>query len=132
MPIQRRVSIFVSCTTIRPSFVQILAIKTARDACLTGDLSTAEELLTQEIHTDPNDYTSYAHRSFIMSRQHAWDLALEDAIKVSYTDPSWPSYSVIAFICDIVYQHSVLVDGLHLQGNCLVWTRSHPGGKDSV
>jgi tetratricopeptide (TPR) repeat protein len=60
---------------------KILAITAARDACLTGDLSTAEELLTQEIHTNANDYTSYAHRSFVLSRKHAWDLALDDAIK---------------------------------------------------
>jgi hypothetical protein len=72
--------------------VQILDITVARDACIAGDLDTAEELLTQEIHTNANDYTSYAHRSFVMSRKHAWDLALDDAIKVSYTDPSWPSY----------------------------------------
>jgi Tfp pilus assembly protein PilF len=68
--------------------VQILAITTAHNACITGNLDAAEESLTQEIHTDPNNYTSYAHRSFIMSRKHAWDLALEDALKVSHTDPS--------------------------------------------
>jgi hypothetical protein len=112
--------------------VQILAITTARDACLTGDLSTAEELLTQEIHTKPNNYTSYAHRSFIMSRQHAWDLALEDAIKVSYTDPPWPSYSILAFIRDVVHQHSVLTDRLYLQGHRPLRKRPRSGGKDSV
>jgi hypothetical protein len=68
--------------------VQILAITTAHDACITGDLPTVEELLTQEIHTDANDYTSYAHRSFVMARKHAWDHALEDAIKVNYIDSS--------------------------------------------
>jgi hypothetical protein len=68
--------------------VQILAITTARDACITGDLPTAEELLTQEIRTDANNYTSYAHRSFVMARKHAWDHALEDAIKVSDIDSS--------------------------------------------
>jgi hypothetical protein len=68
--------------------VQILAITTAHHACVTGDLSTAEELLTQDIHTDANDYTPYAHRSFVMARQHNWDHALEDAIKVSYIDSS--------------------------------------------
>ncbi|KIK41070.1 hypothetical protein CY34DRAFT_13275 [Suillus luteus UH-Slu-Lm8-n1] len=59
----------------------ILAVATAHDACVTGDLSTAEDLLTQNIHTDANDHTSYAHRSFVMARQHNWDRALEDAIK---------------------------------------------------
>lgn len=56
---------------------------TARHACVTGDLSTAEKLLTQYIHTDANDYTSYADRSFVMARQHDWDHAHDDAIKVS-------------------------------------------------
>jgi hypothetical protein len=68
--------------------MQILPNTTAYRACATGDLSTAEELLTREIHTDANDHTSYAHRSFVMARKHAWDLALENAIKVSYIDPS--------------------------------------------
>jgi hypothetical protein len=66
--------------------VQILAITTACDACITGDLPTAEELLTQNIHTDANDYTSHAHRSFVMARQRNWDHALQDAIKVSNID----------------------------------------------
>ncbi|KAG1787199.1 uncharacterized protein HD556DRAFT_1530619 [Suillus plorans] len=60
----------------------ILDITTARDACLTGDLSLAEELLTQEIHANADDFTSYANRSFVMARKHNWDNALEDAIKV--------------------------------------------------
>jgi len=112
--------------------VQILAITTAREACLTGDLDAAEELLTQNIHTDANDYTSYAHRSIIMSRKHAWDLALQDAIKVRYTDSPRPSYSILAFICHIVRQHSVLLDRLHLQGHRSLRERPRPGGKDSV
>jgi len=112
--------------------VQILAITTARDASIAGDLDAAEELLTQEIHTDPNNYTSYAHRSFIMSRKHAWDPALEDAIKVSYTDPPWPSDSIIAFICDTVHRHSVLTDRLYLQGHRPLRKRPRQGGKDSV
>jgi hypothetical protein len=47
-------------------------------------LSTAEELLTQELDADTNDFISYAHRSFVMARKHDWDHALQDAIKVSY------------------------------------------------
>ncbi|KAG1766605.1 hypothetical protein EV702DRAFT_1282874 [Suillus placidus] len=66
----------------------ILAITTARDACIIGDLSTAEELLTQGIRTDANDYTSYAHRSFVLARKHDWDRALEDAIKSISIQPS--------------------------------------------
>jgi hypothetical protein len=72
--------------------MQILPITTAYRACATGDLLTAETLLTQDIHTDANDHTSYAHRSFVMARKHAWDLALEDAIKASHTHPSWTHY----------------------------------------
>ncbi|KAG2338654.1 WD40 repeat-like protein [Suillus weaverae] len=71
---------------------KILAITTARNACLTGDLSTAEELLTQEIVTDPNEYTSYANRSFVMARKHNWDHALDDAIKSITIKPSLTGY----------------------------------------
>lgn len=59
-----------------------------RNACITGDLSTAEVLLTQEINTDANNYTSYANRSFVMARKHHWDQALEDAIKSVIIQPS--------------------------------------------
>jgi hypothetical protein len=83
---QRWVSIPDSHNAIRASFVQVLAITTARHACTTGDLSTAEDLLTQDIHTDANDHTLYAHRSFVMAQQHNWDHALQDAIKVSNID----------------------------------------------
>jgi hypothetical protein len=83
---QRWVSIPEFHNAIRASFVQVLAVTTARDACITGDLPTAEELLTQNIHTDANDYTSHAYRSFVMARQRNWDHALQDAIKVSNID----------------------------------------------
>ncbi|KAG2345791.1 hypothetical protein BDR05DRAFT_960065 [Suillus weaverae] len=66
----------------------ILTITRARDECITGDLSTAEELLTQDIHTRANDYTSYAHRSFVLARKLDWDHALEDAIKSISIQPS--------------------------------------------
>ncbi|KIK37624.1 hypothetical protein CY34DRAFT_810161, partial [Suillus luteus UH-Slu-Lm8-n1] len=72
---------------------KILAITTAaRHACVTGDLSTAEHLLTQDIHTDANNYTLYAHRSFVMARTHDWDHALEDAIKSVSIQPSSTGY----------------------------------------
>ncbi|KAG1789521.1 heterokaryon incompatibility protein-domain-containing protein [Suillus plorans] len=77
---------------IRAYSVQILAITTARNACMDGDLSTAEELLTQDIDTDPNNHTSYAHRSFIMARKHDWDRALQDAIKSISIEPSLTGY----------------------------------------
>ncbi|KAG2737377.1 hypothetical protein P692DRAFT_20652962, partial [Suillus brevipes Sb2] len=65
---------------------------TARHACVTGDLSTAEDLLTQNIHTNANDYTSHAHRSFVMARKHDWDHALEDAFKSISIQPSLAGY----------------------------------------
>ncbi|KAG2356768.1 hypothetical protein BDR07DRAFT_1491520 [Suillus spraguei] len=91
-PIQRQVSILDSLNAIRASFVQILAITAAHDACITGDLSIAEELLAQDIHANNNDYTSYSHRSFILARKHAWDLALDDAIKSTNIQPSLTGY----------------------------------------
>ncbi|KAG2130298.1 uncharacterized protein EDB93DRAFT_1255969 [Suillus bovinus] len=71
---------------------KILAITTARDACLDGDLSTAEDRLTQDINTDANNHTSYAHRSFVMARRHNWDHALQDAIKSIIIQPSLIGY----------------------------------------
>jgi hypothetical protein len=71
--------------------VQILAITTARTACIDGDLFTAEDLLTQDINANDN-HISYAHRSFVRTRRYNWDHALQDAIKVRYTDPSWAPY----------------------------------------
>jgi hypothetical protein len=68
--------------------MQILAIDmTIRNACITGDLTTAEQLLTQEIDVDANSCTSYANRSFVMARQLDWDRALHDANKVSTLAP---------------------------------------------
>ncbi|KAG2354024.1 hypothetical protein BDR07DRAFT_1431077, partial [Suillus spraguei] len=71
---------------------KILAITTARDACIAGDLATAEESLTQDIDTDADDYTLYAHRSFILARKYAWDLALDDAVKSISIQPSLTGY----------------------------------------
>lgn len=71
----------------------ILAISvTARNALITGDLSDAEELLTQEIGIDTNNYTSYANRSFVMARKNEWDRALDDAIKSISIQPSLTGY----------------------------------------
>ncbi|KAG1740865.1 uncharacterized protein EDB91DRAFT_342521 [Suillus paluster] len=68
---------------------QILAVDaTARDACITGDLSIAEELFTQEINADANNYISYANRSFVMARKHDWDHALDDANRSVTIQPS--------------------------------------------
>ncbi|KAG2346471.1 hypothetical protein BDR05DRAFT_959376, partial [Suillus weaverae] len=68
---------------------EILAINTtARDACITGDLATADRLLTQEINADSNDYNSYANRSFVMARKADWNRALDDALKSISIQPS--------------------------------------------
>ncbi|KAG2125183.1 WD40-repeat-containing domain protein [Suillus bovinus] len=71
---------------------KILTMTTFRNACLTEDLSTAEELFTQEIDTDPNDFISYAHRSFVMTRKHDCDDALRDAMKSISIQPSLTGY----------------------------------------
>jgi len=53
-----------------------------RNACISGDLPTAEELLTQEIDANGDNYRSYANRSIVMARKLDWDHALRDANKV--------------------------------------------------
>jgi len=58
-------------------------MKTAvRNACISGDLPTAEDLLTQEIDANGDNYRSYANRSVVMARNLGWDHALRDANKV--------------------------------------------------
>ncbi|KAG2112521.1 WD40-repeat-containing domain protein [Suillus clintonianus] len=65
---------------------------TIRGACITGDLATAEELLTQEIDADDNNYKSYANRSFVMARKLNWDSAIDDALKSINIKPSSTGY----------------------------------------
>lgn len=77
----------------RCSDLKILAIEmTIRNACITGDLTTAEQLLTQEIDIDANSHISYANRSFVMARQLDWDRALHDASKSVAIQPSFSGY----------------------------------------
>ncbi|KAG2746715.1 WD40 repeat-like protein [Suillus brevipes Sb2] len=60
----------------------LLAItKTIRIASITGDLITAEKVLTQEITADTKNFASYANRSFVMARKLSWENALQDANK---------------------------------------------------
>ncbi|KAG2070974.1 WD40 repeat-like protein [Suillus decipiens] len=69
---------------------QILDLHAAvRNACMTGDMATAEGLLTKEIDIDADNYNSYANRSIIMARQLNWDHALNDAIKSVSIEPSF-------------------------------------------
>jgi hypothetical protein len=56
-----------------------------RNACITGDLHTAEALLTQQIDVNQNDHNAYANRSIVRARKADWDRALDDALKVRYT-----------------------------------------------
>jgi tetratricopeptide (TPR) repeat protein len=56
---------------------------------MSGDLlATAEELLTQDIDANPDNYNSYANRAIVLARIAKWDHALQDADKVRCTDPS--------------------------------------------
>lgn len=52
------------------------------DACMIGDLPTAEKLLTQEIAADGNNHNSYANRSSVVAQKRDWDRALQDVHKV--------------------------------------------------
>jgi hypothetical protein len=54
---------------------------TVRNACISGDLTTAEELLAQEINVDGNNI-SYANRSLLMARKGNWNNAFHDALRV--------------------------------------------------
>jgi Tfp pilus assembly protein PilF len=53
---------------------------------MTGELHTAEEMLTQEIDIDGSNYNSYANRSLLMARKGDWDNALHDALRVRYSE----------------------------------------------
>jgi hypothetical protein len=62
---------------------ELLAItKTIRIASITGDLSSAEKVLTQDIIANAQNFASYANRSFLMARKLNWENALQDANKV--------------------------------------------------
>jgi WD40 repeat protein len=79
----RHVYTLESYNAIRGCFTQILAMNmTVRNACITGDLPTAEELLTQAIDVNGDNYRSYAIRAVVMARKLDWDNALRDATKV--------------------------------------------------
>jgi WD40 repeat protein len=72
--------------TIRACLIimQIFAMDTeVRSACISGDLPTAEELLTKAIDANVDNYRPYAVRSVVMARKLDWDHALRDATKVS-------------------------------------------------
>ncbi|KAG0701427.1 hypothetical protein DFH29DRAFT_1000285 [Suillus ampliporus] len=73
--------------------MQIFAVNTTiYNACIAGDLHTAEELLTQEIDADDNRHDSYANRSVVRARNSDWDNALQDAVKSIDIKPSSLGY----------------------------------------
>ncbi|KAG2151516.1 hypothetical protein DEU56DRAFT_908357 [Suillus clintonianus] len=67
-------------------------LATVWDACIAGDLHTAEELLTQEIDEDGGGNDSYAIRSLVRARNFEWDDALQDAVKSIAVQPSLWGY----------------------------------------
>jgi len=53
---------------LRTRFMQVLSISTTTlNACITGNLPLAEDLLTQEIDGEADNYNSYANRAFVMA-----------------------------------------------------------------
>jgi len=63
--------------------MQILVMNpTLRNACIAGDLSAAEQLLTQEIDAKGDRFRPYANLSVVMARKLDWDHALDNATKV--------------------------------------------------
>ncbi|KAG1800323.1 uncharacterized protein HD556DRAFT_1524880 [Suillus plorans] len=74
---------------VADSISNILTVNaTTRDACISGDLLTADRLLTRDIGAAGNDYNSYASRSFVKVRNSDWDRALDDALKSISIQPS--------------------------------------------
>ncbi|KIK32920.1 hypothetical protein CY34DRAFT_18718 [Suillus luteus UH-Slu-Lm8-n1] len=72
---------------------ELLAItKTICIASITGDLTTAEKVLTREITADTKNFTSYANRSFVMARKLRLGNALQDANKSLTTQTSLAGY----------------------------------------
>ncbi|KAG2071022.1 WD40 repeat-like protein [Suillus decipiens] len=74
-------------------YFKVLAINSdVRNACIAGDLRTAQEVLNREIDADANNYTSYANRAFVLARDSNWDRALHDAIKSVRIQPSFAGH----------------------------------------
>ncbi|KAG2069227.1 WD40 repeat-like protein [Suillus decipiens] len=70
---------------------ELLAI-TKRTASITGDLTIAEKVLTEEITADAKNFASYANRSFVMARKLEWNRALQDANKSLAVQTSLAGY----------------------------------------
>ncbi|KAG1810864.1 WD40-repeat-containing domain protein [Suillus subaureus] len=88
---------FVSRTLIITADELLAITKTIRIASITGDLSTAEKVLTQEITANAKNFASYANRSFVMARKLNWENALRDANKSLAIQTSMAGYIAKAF-----------------------------------
>jgi hypothetical protein len=98
---------------MRVCSTQIFAMNTTvRNICISGDLPSAEELLTQEIEATGDNYRLYANRSVVMARKLDWDHALDDAIKVRCSDLVTLS-QYTNFVATIVPQHSAFINGIY-------------------
>jgi WD40 repeat protein/tetratricopeptide (TPR) repeat protein len=72
---------------------KVLAINPdVQNACIAGDLRTAEMKLNKDINADANNHASYANRAFVMARKSDWDRALHDAIKSVRIQPSFAGH----------------------------------------
>ncbi|KAG2054937.1 WD40 repeat-like protein [Suillus hirtellus] len=72
---------------------KVLAMNsTVRNACIVEDWRTAEKMLNRDIDADPDDYTAYANRAFVMARKCDWNQALQDAIQSVSIEPSWAGH----------------------------------------
>jgi len=49
-------------------------------------LPTAEETINTMNQINAHNYNSYANRSLVMARKGDWDNALDDALRVRYSD----------------------------------------------
>jgi hypothetical protein len=96
---------------------ELLAItKTTQIASITGDLSTAEKILTQEIIADIKNFASYANRSFVMARKLNWENALQDATKVKTTQHAQLKIADLDGFA--VPCHTPIVGWVYRQGYC--------------
>ncbi|KAG2090800.1 hypothetical protein BD769DRAFT_1395733 [Suillus cothurnatus] len=82
----------VSKTLVITTAELLTITKTTYTASITGDLFTAEKVLTRDITADAKNFASYANRSFIMARKFDWNNALQDATKSLAIQTSLPGY----------------------------------------
>ncbi|KAG1726887.1 uncharacterized protein EDB91DRAFT_1350447 [Suillus paluster] len=75
---------------------QILSVNaTARDACIAGDLSTADALFTHEIDADANNYTSFQVIALFGADQHQEAMQLVRQLAAACPDDNVLAYCVV-------------------------------------